>query len=153
MVSIMTALWFHSLGPDDRVSVKPHASPVLHAVNYLLGDLPAAYMTTLRDKGGLQAYPSRSKDPDRIDYSTGSVGIDATAPVRGAVARRYVDGLRTTPPRSKPKTAERSTRSPAASTPSASTCSPQKPLPRLPGHFRPRAAGPRLKPPPPGQPH
>jgi pyruvate dehydrogenase E1 component len=93
MVSIMTALWFSCLGPDDRVSVKPHASPVLHAINYLLGDLPASYLTTLRDRGGLQSYPSRSKDPDRVDYSTGSVGIGATAPVWGAIARRYIDGL------------------------------------------------------------
>lgn len=69
MVSIMTALWFHCLGPDDRVSVKPHASPALHAINYLLGDLDPAYLPTLRDKGGLQSYPSRSKDPDRVDYS------------------------------------------------------------------------------------
>ncbi|MFF0223286.1 pyruvate dehydrogenase [Streptomyces sp. NPDC004629] len=91
MASIMTALWFHELTADDRVSVKPHASPVLHAINYLLGDLDASYLTTLRSFGGLQSYPSRSKDPDPVDYSTGSVGIGATAPVWGAIARRYVD--------------------------------------------------------------
>ncbi|QCD54224.1 transketolase-like TK C-terminal-containing protein [Streptomyces hawaiiensis] len=92
MVSIMTSLWFEHLRPGDRVSVKPHASPVLHAVNHLLGDLDASYLTTLRQFGGLQSYPSRSKDPDPADYSTGSVGIGATAPVWGALARRYVDG-------------------------------------------------------------
>ncbi|MFC4494845.1 pyruvate dehydrogenase [Streptomyces ovatisporus] len=91
MTSIMTSLWFHELGPDDRVSVKPHASPVLHAVNYLLGELDESYLTTLRSFGGLQSYPSREKDPDPVDYSTGSVGIGATAPVWGAVARRFVD--------------------------------------------------------------
>ncbi|MEU0119121.1 pyruvate dehydrogenase [Streptomyces bobili] len=91
MVSIMTSLWFEHLRPGDRVSVKPHASPVLHAINYLLGDLDAGYLTTLRAFGGLQSYPSRSKDPDPADYSTGSVGIGATAPVWGALARRYVD--------------------------------------------------------------
>ena len=92
MTSIMTSLWFHELTPDDRVSVKPHASPVLHAINYLLGELDPSYLTELRSFGGLQSYPSRSKDPDPVDYSTGSVGIGATAPVWGALARRYVDG-------------------------------------------------------------
>ena len=76
---------------SDRVSVKPHASPVLHAINYLLGELDAKYLTTLREFGGLQSYPSRAKDPDPVDYSTGSVGIGATAPIWGAFARRYVD--------------------------------------------------------------
>ncbi|WP_405911040.1 pyruvate dehydrogenase [Streptomyces sp. NBC_00828] len=93
MVSIMTTLWFRHLRPQDRVSVKPHASPVLHAINYLLGELDSAYLTRLRDFGGLQSYPSRAKDPDPVDYSTGSVGIGATAPIWGAISRRYVDGL------------------------------------------------------------
>ncbi|MGW1783745.1 transketolase-like TK C-terminal-containing protein [Streptomyces sp. NPDC002143] len=92
MTSIMTTLWFHELTRHDRVSVKPHASPVLHAINYLLGGLERSYLTELRSFGGLQSYPSRSKDPDTVDYSTGSVGIGATAPVWAAVARRYVDG-------------------------------------------------------------
>ena len=90
MVSIMTSLWFRHLRADDRVSVKPHASPVLHAINYLLGELDESYLTTLREFGGLQSYPSRVKDPDPVDYSTGSVGIGATAPIWGAMARRYV---------------------------------------------------------------
>ncbi|CAM3939629.1 pyruvate dehydrogenase [Mycobacterium senriense] len=91
MVEIMTALYFEELREGDRASVKPHASPVLHAINYLLGWLDEKYLTTLRDFGGLQSYPSRSKDPDPVDYSTGSVGIGATAPIWGAFARRYVD--------------------------------------------------------------
>ncbi|MCH6158874.1 transketolase-like TK C-terminal-containing protein [Streptomyces marispadix] len=91
MTSIMTALWFAQLGREDRVSVKPHASPVLHAVNYLLGELDESYLTTLRSFGGLQSYPSREKDPDPVDYSTGSVGIGATAPIWGALARRFVN--------------------------------------------------------------
>lgn len=91
MVSIMTTLWFRHLRPEDRVSVKPHASPVLHAINHLTGDLDASYLPTLRAFGGLQSYPSRAKDPDTVDYSTGSVGIGATATVWGALARRYVD--------------------------------------------------------------
>ena len=89
MVDIMVALWFAELTSRDRVSVKPHASPVLHAVNYLLGDLDESYLPTLRAKGGLQSYPSRLKDPDTVDFSTGSVGIGATAPLWAAVAHRY----------------------------------------------------------------
>ena len=89
MVDIMVALWFHELTALDRVSVKPHASPVLHAVNYLLGDLDPTYLPTLRARGGLQSYPSRSKDPDTVDFSTGSVGIGATAALWAAIAHRY----------------------------------------------------------------
>src|SRR5215218_10311102 len=92
MVSLMTALWFAHLEAPDRVSVKPHASPVLHAINHLLGRLDRRYLTTLRSFGGLQSYPSRTKDPDPVDYSTGSVGIGATAPIWGAIAHRYVAG-------------------------------------------------------------
>jgi pyruvate dehydrogenase E1 component len=91
MVSIMTSLWFRHLRAADRVSVKPHASPVLHAINYLLGELDVSYLPTLRAFKGLQSYPSRVKDPDPVDYSTGSVGIGATAPIWGAVARRYLN--------------------------------------------------------------
>jgi pyruvate dehydrogenase E1 component len=91
MVSIMTSLWFRHLRPADRVSVKPHASPTLHAIKYLLGELDEKYLPTLRAFGGLQSYPSRSKDPDPADYSTGSVGIGATAPIWGALARRYTE--------------------------------------------------------------
>jgi pyruvate dehydrogenase E1 component len=90
MVDIMVALWFAELTTHDRVSVKPHASPVLHAINYLLGDLDERYLPTLRAKGGLQSYPSRLKDPDTVDFSTGSVGIGATAPLWAAMAHRYV---------------------------------------------------------------
>jgi pyruvate dehydrogenase E1 component len=93
MTTLMTALWFEHLRRGDRVSVKPHASPVLHAINYLLGELDESYLTTLRAFGGLQSYPSRSKDPDPVDYSTGSVGIGATAPIWGALARRYLTTL------------------------------------------------------------
>lgn len=90
VVDVMVALWFHELTRLDRISVKPHASPVLHAINYLLGDLDEHYLPTLRAKGGLQSYPSRLKDPDTVDFSTGSVGIGATATVWAAMAHRYV---------------------------------------------------------------
>lgn len=91
LVTVMTALYFAHLDAPDRVSVKPHASPVFHAIQYLLGNLDRAYLTTLRAFGGLQSYPSRTKDPDGVDFSTGSVGLGAAAPLFAAAARRYVD--------------------------------------------------------------
>jgi pyruvate dehydrogenase E1 component len=87
----MTALYFAYLDAPDRVSVKPHASPVFHAIQYLLGNLDRSYLTTLRAFGGLQSYPSRTKDPDTVDFSTGSVGLGAAAPLFAAATRRYVD--------------------------------------------------------------
>jgi pyruvate dehydrogenase E1 component len=99
MVDVMVSLWFSELTKHDRVSVKPHASPVLHAINYLLGDLDASYLTTLRAQGGLQSYPSRLKDPDTVDFSTGSVGIGATAALWAALSHRYVAShFESTPP-------------------------------------------------------
>lgn len=89
MVTLMTVLYFHYLRAGDRVSVKPHASPVFHAIQYLLGQLPKEYLTTLRAYKGLQAYPSRTKDPDPVDFSTGSVGLGAVAPSFAALAHRY----------------------------------------------------------------
>ncbi len=91
MVSLMTALWFDGLTSKDRVSVKPHAAPVLHAINYLLGSLDVRYMGGLRAVGGLQSYPSRTKDPDPVDFSTGSVGLGGTAPIWAAIAHRYAE--------------------------------------------------------------
>ncbi|MBO0979893.1 pyruvate dehydrogenase [Microbacterium sp. SD291] len=99
MTTIMTSLWFEQLRAEDRVSVKPHSSPVLHAINYLIGQLDEKYLTTLRQFGGLQSYPSRTKDPDPADYSTGSVGIGATAPIWGAMSRRYTETLTGVPSR------------------------------------------------------
>ena len=91
LVSVMTALYFAYLDAPDKVSVKPHASPVYHAIQYLLGHLDRGYLPSLRAFGGLQAYPSRTKDPDGPDFSTGSVGLGAAAPLFAAAARRYVD--------------------------------------------------------------
>jgi pyruvate dehydrogenase E1 component len=91
MATIMTALWFAHIGGDDKVAVKPHASPLYHSIKYLTGELDRSYLTKLRQLGGLQAYPSRTKDPDVSDFSTGSVGLGAVAPLFSAAARRYVD--------------------------------------------------------------
>ncbi len=91
MVTLMTALWLADLDARDRVSVKPHASPVMHALEYLLGRLDRSYLTRLRDFGGLQSYPSRTKDPFPVDFSTGSVGLGSAAPLFAALADRYVE--------------------------------------------------------------
>ncbi|MET0772172.1 MAG: pyruvate dehydrogenase [Candidatus Limnocylindrales bacterium] len=90
MVSILSALYLHWLRPDDLVAIKPHASPVYHALRYLMGDLEAPWLTRLRAFGGLQSYPSRTKDPDRVDFSTGSVGLGAVTPMFAALADRYL---------------------------------------------------------------
>jgi pyruvate dehydrogenase E1 component len=87
--TILAALYFHFLRAGDRVSIKPHASPIYHAAQYLLGNLDRKYLTTLREFKGLQSYPSRTKDPDPVDFSTGSVGLGAVAPVFAALASRY----------------------------------------------------------------
>jgi pyruvate dehydrogenase E1 component len=57
MVSIMSALYFRHLRASDRVSVKPHAAPVLLAFNSLLGRLAQSDLTELRTFPGLQCFP------------------------------------------------------------------------------------------------
>ncbi|MCC7372569.1 MAG: pyruvate dehydrogenase [Chloroflexi bacterium] len=89
VISILTALYFSELQAGDRMAVKPHASPAFHAVQYLLGNLPRKYLTELRSLKGIQAYPSKSKDHDPIDFSTGSVGLGAVAPAFSAAVARY----------------------------------------------------------------
>ena len=75
LVSIMTILYFDILRPPDRVAVKPHASPVFHSIQYLLGNQEIGQLENFRAYGGAQAYPSRTKDRDDVDFSTGSVGL------------------------------------------------------------------------------
>ena len=90
VVTLMTALYFYFLRPGDRVSVKPHASPVFHAIQFLRGLLPQEKLRAFRQFHGLQAYPSRTKDPDQVDFSTGSVGLGPVACLFGALVRDYV---------------------------------------------------------------
>ncbi len=90
VVTLLTALYFRYLRPGDLVSIKPHASPVFHAIQFLRGLLPEQKLTAFRQFGGLQAYPSRTKDVDGVDFSTGSVGLGAVAPIFGALVRDYV---------------------------------------------------------------
>jgi pyruvate dehydrogenase E1 component len=90
VTSIMTALYFEILRPQDRVAVKPHAGPVLHAINYLLGRQNVAQMAGLRQFGGAQAYPSRAKDGAEIDFSTGSVGLGVALTSFASLIQDYV---------------------------------------------------------------
>ncbi|MCS7056033.1 MAG: hypothetical protein NZM18_07690 [Thermoflexales bacterium] len=90
-VSILTALYFHFLKPTDRVLVKPHASPVFHAAMYLMGILPRSYLTRLREFGGIQSYPSRTKDVAPVDFSGGSMGLGPVAPTFAALVQKYAE--------------------------------------------------------------
>ncbi|MFM7304356.1 MAG: transketolase, partial [Alphaproteobacteria bacterium] len=89
-ISILTALYFDILKPADRVAVKPHAGPVFHAINYLLGRQDRAKLETLRQFGGIQPYPSRVKDGAEVDFSTGSVGLGVALASFGSLVQDYV---------------------------------------------------------------
>ncbi len=89
-VSLLTALYFHALRPSDVVALKAHAAPAFYAIQYLRGRLDADALRSLRSFGGLQAYPSRRKNPEVIDLSTGSMGLGAVAATFGALGSRYL---------------------------------------------------------------
>jgi pyruvate dehydrogenase E1 component len=90
ILSIMTALYFAILRPQDRVAVKPHAAPVFHAINYLFGRQTREKMLGLREFGGAQSYPSRAKDGSEVDFSTGSVGLGVAMTSFSALMQDYV---------------------------------------------------------------
>ncbi len=91
VVSLMTALYFAGLRSGDVVATKAHGSPVFYAIEYLRGRLSAEDLRSLRVFGGLQAYPSRRKNPAIVDLSTGSMGLGAASTLFGALASRYVE--------------------------------------------------------------
>ena len=90
VVSLLTALYFKALRPGDVVATKAHAAPAFYAIQFLRGRLDGARLATLRAFGGLQAYPSRRKNPDVVDLSTGSMGLGAVMTTFGALATRYL---------------------------------------------------------------
>jgi pyruvate dehydrogenase E1 component len=90
VVSLLTALYFKALRPGDVMATKAHAAPAFYAIQYLRGRLDAARLASLRRFGGLQAYPSRRKNPDVVDISTGSMGLGAVMTTFGALATRYL---------------------------------------------------------------
>jgi pyruvate dehydrogenase E1 component len=101
VVSLLTALYFDALGPEDVVAVKAHAAPAFYAIQYLRGRLSAGDLQNLRAFGGLQAYPSRRKNPGVVDLTTGSMGLGAVAATFSGLAARYLvdHGRRATPRR------------------------------------------------------
>src|SRR5437763_1703381 len=90
MTAIMAALYFHALGPNDRVAVKPHAGPVLHAIHYLLGSQSREALENFRGFGGAQSYPSRTKDRIPVDFSTGSVGLGVAITLFASLIQDYL---------------------------------------------------------------
>ena len=90
LATIMTALYFHALRPEDRVAVKPHASPIFHAIQYLLGRQTREKLESFRGYKGAQSYPSRTKDGDDVDFSTGSVGLGVAQTLFSSLAQDYV---------------------------------------------------------------
>ncbi|MFL6785660.1 MAG: transketolase [Sphingomicrobium sp.] len=90
MTAIMSALYFHALGPNDRVAVKPHAGPVLHAIHYLLGSQSRGALENFRGFGGAQSYPSRTKDKIPVDFSTGSVGLGVAVTLFASLVQDYL---------------------------------------------------------------
>lgn len=89
-VSFMTALFMHALRPQDRIAVKPHAAPVFHAIQYLLGRQTRDKLEDFRGFGGAQAYPSRTKDTDGVDFSTGSVGLGVATTLFASIVQDFV---------------------------------------------------------------
>ena len=91
VATLMTALYMDVLLPADRVAVKPHASPVFHAIQYLLGRQTRDKLERFRAFGGAQSYPSRTKDTDDVDISTGSVGLGVAMTTFAALVQEYLD--------------------------------------------------------------
>ena len=90
MTAIMAALYFHALGPNDKVAVKPHAGPILHAIHYLLGTQSREQLESCRGFGGMQSYPSRTKDRIPVDFSTGSVGLGVAITAFASLVQDYL---------------------------------------------------------------
>ena len=90
LATLMTALYFDVLRPQDRVAVKPHASPIFHAIQYLLGRQARERLERFRAFGGAQSYPSRTKDSDDVDFSTGSVGLGVAITLFASLVQDYL---------------------------------------------------------------
>ncbi|HEY8565351.1 MAG TPA: transketolase, partial [Beijerinckiaceae bacterium] len=90
LATILTALYGAVLRPEDRVAVKPHASPIFHALQYLFGNQTREKLENFRGYKGAQSYPSRTKDGDDVDFSTGSVGLGVAQTLFASLVQDYV---------------------------------------------------------------
>src|SRR5207302_45639 len=90
VATLMTALYLDVMRPQDRVAVKPHAAPIFHALQYLLGQQTRDKLERFRAFGGAQAYPSRTKDGDIVDFSTGSVGLGVGVTLFASLVQDYL---------------------------------------------------------------
>ncbi|WP_434730410.1 transketolase [Rhizobium binae] len=88
--TIMTALYCSALRPQDRVAVKPHAAPIFHALQCLAGNQTREKLENFRGFKGAQSYPSRTKDVDDVDFSTGSVGLGVAQTLFSSLVQDYV---------------------------------------------------------------
>ncbi len=102
VATLMTALYFDVLKPQDRVAVKPHASPIFHAIQYLFGKQSRDKLKQFRALGGAQSYPSRTKDSDDVDLSTGSVGLGVGLTLFSSMVRDYVQFHKLATPEDQP---------------------------------------------------
>uniref|UniRef100_UPI003F498668 hypothetical protein n=1 Tax=Nonomuraea bangladeshensis TaxID=404385 RepID=UPI003F498668 len=84
----MTTLWFRHLRSQDRIGCRETARDSRAARDQppALGELDASYLTRLREIGGLESYPNRTKD--RTPWTTRS-GRSASAPARRATEHAF----------------------------------------------------------------
>ena len=101
LATILSALYFGVLRPEDRVAVKPHASPAYHAIQYLYGRQSRDQLERFRAFGGAQPYPSRTKDKDDVDFSTGSVGLGVAVTAFASLVQDYLEARDWLPPERK----------------------------------------------------
>ncbi len=90
VTSILVVLYFKILNKFDRIAIKPHASPVFHAIQYLLNNQSLENLKNFRKINGAQAYPSLTKDYSNVDFSTGSVGLGGAMTIFSSIVQDYL---------------------------------------------------------------
>ena len=63
---------------------------IFHAIQYLLGNQTLDKLQDFRAFGGVQSYPSRTKDTADVDFSTGSVGLGVAMTAFASLIQDYV---------------------------------------------------------------
>ena len=90
LATIMTALYFAVLRPEDRVAVKPHASPSTTRSSTSSATRPGRSSRISAATRARRSYPSRTKDTDDVDFSTGSVGLGVAQTLFASLVQDYV---------------------------------------------------------------